>query len=737
MEAQKANNMAVADLIDALREASRSNANAVQPALESYFDNIAKEILVNDRQNVVNLEKLIIDPINNLYHNDIKMVDAKKRDFDERSKEYYKFLGNYLGQRSDSKEKKRQESDKKYEDRRRNFELQRFDYSSFMQDLHGGRKDQEVLSQLTRYAQAQAQGFLSTAKKIENLIPQLDALTSEVSQADKDFLIHRSEREERRRAIEKGAVGIELEQAGFTASQNSVSPSALPRRTVSAKYAPPNGLPIGATTPQMSSDGFGPMSNASDYGLHASSVPNTSMLATSPGSSRFKGYRDLEERDQSASGPAVMGQRKEGLVWALSRPGSHADPIGLNKQAWHKFWIVLDQGTLSEYTNWKQSLDLNMDPIDLRVASVREARNADRRFCFEIITPQFTRVYQAPNEDELRAWITTINNALQSAVEGKGKTAPITSAAPSTPSSIRKDIASVLTGKSASTGHRSGYAGSSNRIPSRHSTVADRPNHMLIEIPESSEKLVKQLREADLGNQYCADCNADQKVDWVSLNLGVIICIECSGIHRSLGTHISKVRSLTLDPNAFTADVVEIFLQLGNRVANMVWEAKLDRSLKPSPQSNREQRLHFITAKYSQRLYVQPLSPTLSAFSTPDETLLASIKKNDIVDVTYALALGANPNCHDKSRSTHAIYLALAAADPAAPSSAMPSSTPSRSTTTTARKAFALAELLFLNGSEIPNTPAPIPLSASARQYLDRKAEQRGVITALPTNVGP
>ena len=82
--------------------------------------------------------------------------------------------------------------------------------------------------------------------------------------------------------------------------------------------------------------------------------------------------------------------------------------------------MVLDQGKLSEYSNWKQKLDLHMEPIDLRMASVREARSAERRFCFEVITPQYKRVYQATSEDDMKSWITSINNALQSAMEGRG-----------------------------------------------------------------------------------------------------------------------------------------------------------------------------------------------------------------------------------------------------------------------------------------------------------------------------
>ena len=147
-----------------------------------------------------------------------------------------------------------------------------------------------------------------------------------------------------------------------------------------------------------------------------------------------------------------------------------------------RFWIVLDQGKLSEYSNWKQKLDLHMEPIDLRMASVREARSAERRFCFEVITPNFKRVYQATSEEDMNSWIQSINNALQSAVEGRAfsENRSSTKATPSE-TSIKKDIGSVFTGKSHSLNHSHSshhyhhHSSSSSGVPMRRITVGARP----------------------------------------------------------------------------------------------------------------------------------------------------------------------------------------------------------------------------------------------------------------------
>ena len=60
----------------------------------------------------------------------------------------------------------------------------------------------------------------------------------------------------------------------------------------------------------------------------------THAMVSSPSQShKFRGIRDLEERAPSQTG---VTQRKEGLLWAASRPGGHVDPLNLKQQGLHK-----------------------------------------------------------------------------------------------------------------------------------------------------------------------------------------------------------------------------------------------------------------------------------------------------------------------------------------------------------------------------------------------------------------
>ena len=78
------------------------------------------------------------------------------------------------------------------------------------------------------------------------------------------------------------------------------------------------------------------------------------------------------------------------------------------------------------------------------------------------------------------------------------------------------------------------------------------------------------------GNRVCADCKSKDP-EWASINLGVFICIECSGIHRSFGTHISKVRSIKLDK--WEQSWVDQLGRIGNFKANEIWEFSFPPSL--------------------------------------------------------------------------------------------------------------------------------------------------------------
>ncbi|XP_036366332.1 arf-GAP with GTPase, ANK repeat and PH domain-containing protein 1 isoform X16 [Octopus sinensis] len=105
------------------------------------------------------------------------------------------------------------------------------------------------------------------------------------------------------------------------------------------------------------------------------------------------------------------------------------------------------------------------------------------------------------------------------------------------------------------------------------------------------------------GNNCCTDCGATNP-DWASINLGALICIECSGIHRNLGTHLSRVRSLDLDE--WPVEHIQVMTSIGNIIVNSVWEASLKGRSKPGVNASREDREKWIRAKYECKEFLPP-----------------------------------------------------------------------------------------------------------------------------------
>ncbi|XP_074272437.1 ADP-ribosylation factor GTPase-activating protein AGD12-like [Silene latifolia] len=151
----------------------------------------------------------------------------------------------------------------------------------------------------------------------------------------------------------------------------------------------------------------------------------------------------------------------------------------------------------------------------------------------------------------------------------------------------------------------------------------NRPMNRRMELgrPASGKKRLKDLLLLK-DNRFCADCGApDPK--WASANIGVFICLKCCGVHRSLGTHISKVLSVTLDE--WSDEDIDAMVEVGgNASANAIYEAFIpEGSSKPVPDAGHDDRQRFIRSKYELQEF---LKPSLRILSMPPAVAKSSLQ---------------------------------------------------------------------------------------------------------------
>ncbi|XP_054984844.1 arf-GAP with coiled-coil, ANK repeat and PH domain-containing protein 2 isoform X4 [Sorex araneus] len=232
-------------------------------------------------------------------------------------------------------------------------------------------------------------------------------------------------------------------------------------------------------------------------------------------------------------------------------------------KTWNRRWFSIQNNQLVYQKKFKDNPTVVVE--DLRLCTVKHCEDVERRFCFEVVSPTKSCMLQADSEKLRQAWIKAVQTSIATAYREKG------------------DESEKLDKKSSPS---TGSLDSGN---------------------ESKDKLLKgesalQRVQCIPGNASCCDCGlADPR--WASINLGITLCIECSGIHRSLGVHFSKVRSLTLD--TWEPELLKLMCELGNDVINRVYEAKVEKMgiRKPQP-GQRQEKEAYIKAKYVERKFV-------------------------------------------------------------------------------------------------------------------------------------
>lgn len=510
--------------------------HSLQPIIKAMEQGIISSYHENFLQQVTTL---VLDPLTNIYEQDIKSADHQKREFEQASDQYYTFLNKYLSLKN-VQDKRRNMTEEKYKSMKQVFDLGRFDYVSFMQDLHI-RKEQEILHHLFDFFIKQIEYYQKSSESIEQHIkPQLDNLLEQMHHKTKSLSVAINQRNEMRKEI--------------------ISPKSF-----------------------------------DEYDDSASEDER------------------IEYDDTTFILDSIYDTRtKEGFLNVRKAEGSHH---------WKRYWCVVSNGCIHEYSKWENKLKLK-NILPLKICMVRIARDQDRRFCFELLSPQFHRIYQASNEEEVKDWIQVTQSSIQAVIQGlESKELHLLErdenfSESSSCSSFKEKPNQISIDSSYNekvTLHSSSISPTDDSSRSSHKRFQSVPAYLKTksEKMSSGKLLLEELYKLNSENRMCADCQTSMP-EWCIINIGCLVCIECCGIHRSFGSHVSKARSILMDVACFTQEIKEFIKANGNYNVNQRLEYRLfdsDDDLKnwrkPMPSDERSVKQRFIEAKYVQNLFIK------------------------------------------------------------------------------------------------------------------------------------
>ncbi|XP_048479426.1 ARF GTPase-activating protein Git [Plutella xylostella] len=165
--------------------------------------------------------------------------------------------------------------------------------------------------------------------------------------------------------------------------------------------------------------------------------------------------------------------------------------------------------------------------------------------------------------------------------------------------------------------------------------------------------------------EVCADCGASDP-SWASINRGLLLCAECCSVHRSMGRHISHVKSLR--QGTWPPSLLAMVQALNAQNVNSIWEhSLLDTSApkhlrkKPQPKDPlHPTKSEFILAKHLRLAYVLRARRD----EPPSELgrqLHSAVRSSSLDTAMRLLAQGADPNYYNQEKGCNCLHVACRA----------------------------------------------------------------------------